>query len=372
MNIYYILINSRKTHYLLYISIIIICYAYAGTDYGYAIMDYVNGNSSTIVENQIGFIKFKDNLSGIEISHPPNWEVENGKLINLKNISLTNPIKGNIIKNNHTNIVYTTSVTNIFDTFPAFIKYNENNSKPIAFPSISFFSPLENPTDNFLENIKIIPKLISSNTSLNHLIEYISVYSERQLPKVISSNMSYDEFITYLYYSPKVYDLLYYTYITSPEYQLSNIPFGQYLFSIYTKPEIWDSILYSISRNPQDWNSLFYPSFDLFKLMGLQNILLNNNSLQYYVNAFIDFYKSGILSFELLENHPIEIAELPAHLVSFTFNLDTKLHNTGYKITQIYVLKEDEISLIIYTALNTSYSQFLPTVNSMINSLIIN
>ena len=260
-------------------------------------------NSTSFNFNYNNFTHYKNSSIGIEINYPWNWEIENDVIIDFNNITLINPSMGILLENKDSKIRHTTSATNLLDTLPLFVqlnKYNStNNLNNITFSYLSIFSSLEGSTDNFAENIRIMPNIISSDITLGELVNTIFY--------MIDTNC--------IYYYPSI--------------KLQNI--------IDSSPVIY----------------------------------LNQQSLKYYVMAFVDLFDACIDSFEVVDEGPEIIGNNPSYQILFTYNLDTKLETTSYKILQNYVLKNNQLYIVTYNALENTFNKSLPVVQIMLKSLRI-
>ena len=100
-------------------------------------------------------------------------------------------------------------------------------------------------------------------------------------------------------------------------------------------------------------------------------IYLNQQSLKYYIMAFVDLFDACIDSFELVDEGPGIIGNNTSYHVLFTYDLHTKLETTNYKILQNYFLKNNQLHIVTFNALENTFNKYLPIVQTILKSLKI-
>jgi hypothetical protein len=129
-----------------------------------------------------------------------------------------------------------------------------------------------------------------------------------------------------------------------------------------------DNITYIV-----DFNSPFTSRFDIYSEnlgIGLERLSNQDMTLEEYVTSLITDYNETLTDFNLIElnkNITLGGGDNPAYRLIYTDNED----GINYKTMEIGTIIGDRVYYIEYIAEENKYSNYLPTIQMMINSLQI-
>jgi hypothetical protein len=98
------------------------------------------------------------------------------------------------------------------------------------------------------------------------------------------------------------------------------------------------------------------------------NALKSNMSLAQYTNESLGSYNNAADSVTILESNATTLAGKPAHRIVFTENVQ----NQQLKKTQVWTVDDNKAYVITFSAEESRYGDYLPSVENMIGSLQIN
>lgn len=93
-----------------------------------------------------------------------------------------------------------------------------------------------------------------------------------------------------------------------------------------------------------------------------------NMTLAKYTNGSLDAYRNIPDSVTVLGSNATDLAGLPAHRIVFT----EEIQNQQFKKAQAWTVKDNKAYVITFSAEATKYDDYLPSIETMINSLKIN
>jgi serine/threonine-protein kinase len=102
-------------------------------------------------------------------------------------------------------------------------------------------------------------------------------------------------------------------------------------------------------------------------LVGVENLSSRNMGLAPYTTLQLSLLSAGTQGFNLVESLPTTIGNNPAHQIVYTETLD----QLKLKKMQVWTVKDGIAYLIIYAADEANYSDQLPTVRKMLDSIEI-
>jgi hypothetical protein len=103
-----------------------------------------------------------------------------------------------------------------------------------------------------------------------------------------------------------------------------------------------------------------------FSLGG--NVSADSMTLAKYTNGSLSGYRNISDSVTILESNTTTLAGQPAHRIVFTEDVQ----NQQFKKTQVWTVKDNKAYVITFSAQGPRYDDYLPSIESMINSLKIN
>jgi hypothetical protein len=98
-----------------------------------------------------------------------------------------------------------------------------------------------------------------------------------------------------------------------------------------------------------------------------ENVSSQNMTLAKYTNGSLSGYRNIPDSVTILESNTTTLAGQPAHRIVFTEDAQ----NQQFKKTQVWTVKDNKAYVITFSAQESRYDDYLPSVESIINSLKI-
>jgi hypothetical protein len=195
---------------------------------------------------------------------------------------------------------------------PFIVRYHKdpsitgNSANNITNPDLIFSSPLENSTDGFLENIKILPIDTHTDLTLSNLVYYIQFYEDKSCSEVYPS----------------------------------------------------DNLARDVRKNRGNSSNAE---------ASINNSA--STKLLDYTLAFVDLYQACMPSFKLLQSGPVTIDEHLAWKIVYSFHLNSKIDDMEYIVSQYYVLNGDRMYIVSFNTLKDSYTHYLGLIETMISSI---